>query len=720
MVSEMSEGKSVEHHRATGVHQAEPSARHSVSTERLRAAFEGMAVGMILKGPEGETLESNPALRRMLGYSEKELRGMVRSDYTHPEDAGRDAELYRQLLAGKRDSFRMEKRYVRKDGSIMWGRLSVSRIEGTEYESAFAVGVVEDITEQREAAQQIERLNRHNQLILDSAGEGIYGLDTEGKTTFVNPAATAMTGFDREDLIGKSQHEFVHHSYPDGSSYPREDCPIYAALTDGEIRHVDDEVFWRKDGTSFPVEYTSTPIRENSEVTGAVVTFTDITERKALEKRLQYQAFHDPLTGLPNRQLFVNRLEHALRRTGRQPNQVAVLFMDLDGFKVVNDSLGHEEGDKLLVAVAERLQGCLRSEDTLARFGGDEFIMLLEEIESPDDALRVTQRIIEEFRGSFVLEGKELFVRLSLGLALGDVHTKSSEELLRAADMAMYRAKEDAADYRVFDPKMYEQALRRMDLEHNLWSALKKDELRLYYQPKFSLGQTDKIEGIEALLRWEQSQRGLMLPEEFIPIAEETGLIISIGGWVMEEACRQARKWQERYPSALPLSVCVNLSAAQVRHPGLLKDVKSALRESSLEAGSLVLEITEGTLLKDTKVIETIFGDLKALGVRLIIDDFGKEYSSLSYLNRLPVDGLKIDGSFVESLGKDPSFTTIVEAVIKLAHSLGLEVTGEGVESAKQLENLRSMGCDFAQGYHLARPVPSEELDRLLADQLNS
>ena len=372
------------------------------------------------------------------------------------------------------------------------------------------------------------------------------------------------------------------------------------------------------------------------------------------------------------------------------------------------------------MAVAERLQGCLRPEDTLARFGGDEFIVLLEEIESPDDALRVTQRIIEEFRGSFVLEGRELFVRLSLGLALGDAHTKSSEELLRDADMAMYRAKEDAADYRVFDPKMYEQALSRMDLEHDLWSALKKDELRLSYQPKFRLGQTDKIEGIEALVRWEQSQRGLMLPEEFIPIAEETGLIISIGGWAMKEACRQARKWQERYPSEPPLSKCVNLSAAQVRHPGLLKDVKSALRECDLEAGSLVLEITEGTLHKDKKVIETVFGDLKALGVRLIIDDFGKEYSSLSYLNRLPVDGLKIDGSFVEHLGKDPSFTTIVEAVIKLAHSLELEVTGEWVESAEQLENLRSMGCDFAQGYHLARPVPSEELDRLLANQLNS
>jgi diguanylate cyclase (GGDEF)-like protein/PAS domain S-box-containing protein len=687
-----------------------------VSTERLRAAFEGMAVGMILKGAEGETLESNSALRRMLGYGEEELRGMTRSDYTHPEDAGRDAQLYRQLLAGERDSFRMEKRYVRKDGSVMWGRLSVSRIEGAEGEPAFAVGVVEDITESREAAQEIERLNRQNWLILDSAGEGIYGLDTEGKTTFVNPAAAAMTGFDPEDLIGKSQHEVVHHSYSDGTSYPVQDCPIYAALTDGEVYHVDDEVFWRKDGTSFPVEYTSTPILEDVEIVGAVVTFTDVTERKALEERLEYQAFHDPLTNLPNRRLFVDRLEQALRRTSRQRNRVAVLFMDLDGFKVVNDSLGHEEGDKLLVAVSERLRGCLRPEDTLARFGGDEFIVLLEEVEGPDDALRVTQRITEEFRGPFALDGRELFVRLSIGVALGDPHTESPEELLRDADTAMYRAKDEAADYRVFDAVMYERALSRLDLENDLRHALEKEEFTVYYQPKFRLGQTDRIEGVEALVRWEHPQRGFMLPDEFIQIAEETGLIIPIGGWVMKEACRQAKEWQGRYPSEPPLAMCVNLSAAQVRHPGLLKDVRSAVRESGLAAEQMVLEITEGVLVKDSEVIETVFGELKALGVGLAIDDFGKEYSSLSYLNRLPVDALKIDRLFLESFGENPNNMLIVEAVVSLAHSLGLEVTGEGVESAEQLELLRRMGCDFVQGYHLARPQAPEDMPLFLAE----
>jgi EAL domain-containing protein (putative c-di-GMP-specific phosphodiesterase class I) len=280
----------------------------------------------------------------------------------------------------------------------------------------------------------------------------------------------------------------------------------------------------------------------------------------------------------------------------------------------------------------------------------------------------------------------------------------------------MYRAKAEAADYRVFDPEMHEQALGRLEFENDLRRALEEDEFTIYYQPKFRLGKPDRIEGIEALVRWEHPQRGFMLPGEFTPLAEETRLIIPIGGWVLKEACRQAKEWQERHPSEPPLSMCVNLSAGQVCNPGLLQDVRSALQESGLEPSSLILEITEGTLLKDTQVIETVFEKLKALGVRLAIDDFGKEYSSLSYLNRLPVDFLKIDRLFLESFGENQSNLIIVEAVISLAHSLGLEVTGEGVESTEQLELLRRMGCDFAQGYHLARPLPSEEVDRLLAD----
>jgi EAL domain-containing protein (putative c-di-GMP-specific phosphodiesterase class I) len=343
--------------------------------------------------------------------------------------------------------------------------------------------------------------------------------------------------------------------------------------------------------------------------------------------------------------------------------------------------------------------------------------VLIEDVRSPENVVRVAERIVEDLRGHFVIEGRELFVRASIGIAMGDARTKSAEELLRDADTAMYQAKEDAADYRMFEPGMYERALERMELENDLRGALEKEEFSVHYQPKFRLGHQERVEEVEALVRWEHPRRGFMLPEEFIPIAEETGLIISIGGWVMKEACYQAKEWQERYPNDPPLGVCVNLSAAQVRHPGLLQDVRQALRESGLEPASLTLEITEGALLKDTELLGTIFGELKALGVRLAIDDFGKEYSSLSYLKRLPVDVLKINGPFVESLGEDSTNTTIVETVISLAHSLDLEVTGEGVERAEQLEHLKRMECDFVQGYYLARPRPGEGIEPLLGGQ---
>jgi diguanylate cyclase (GGDEF)-like protein len=477
----------------------------------------------------------------------------------------------------------------------------------------------------------------------------------------------------------------------------------------------------RKDGSHFWASVLITALLdEEGKLRGFSKVVRDITERKEAEERLKHRAFHDPLTGLPNRHLLVDRLRQALRRTRRQENRVAVLFMDLDGFKVVNDSLGHEAGDRVLVEVAERLKGCLRPEDTLARFAGDEFIVLLEEVEGADDALRVTQRITEEFREPFVLNGRELVLRFSIGVALGEADMESPEELLRDADIAMYRAKDEAADYRVFDPEMHEQALGHLEFENDLRHALEKEEFTIYYQPKFRLGQPDRIEGVEALVRWEHPQRDFTLPGEFIPLAEKTRLIIPIGEWVMKEACRQAKEWQERHPSEPALAMCVNVSAGQVRHPGLLQDVRSALQESGLEPGSLILEITEGTLLKDTQVIETVFKELKALGVRLEIDDFGKEYSSLSYLGRLSVDALKIDRSFLESFEENPSNTIIVEAVISLAHSLGLEVTGEGVESAQQLELLREMGCNFAQGYHLARPMPSEGAERLLVNSTTS
>jgi diguanylate cyclase (GGDEF)-like protein/PAS domain S-box-containing protein len=555
--------------------------------------------------------------------------------------------------------------------------------------------------------------NRFHTRLLDAIGQAVIAADPQGKVIYWNRAAQELYGWSTQEAIGRPILEVTP-----SEALMEQAEEIMTELMAGRS-WTGEFVGRRKDGTTFPALVTDTPAHdEEGNLVAIIGVYTDLTERKRMEERLEYQAFHDILTDLPNRRLFMDRLRQTLRRTERhQERKVALLFMDLDNFKIVNDSLGHELGDKLLVALVERLRSSLRPEDTLARLGGDEFTVLIEDVESPENVVRVAERIVEDLRGHFVIDERELFVRASIGIALGDARTKSSEELLRDADTAMYQAKEDAAHYRMFDPGMYERVFKRLELENDLRRALEKEEFSVHYQPKVRLGQQERAEEVEALMRWEHPQRGLMLPEEFIPIAEETGLIISIGGWVMKEACRQAKEWQERYPNDPPLGVCVNLSAAQVRHPGLLQDVRQALRESGLEPGSLTLEITEGALLKDTELLKIIFGELKALGVRLAIDDFGKEYSSLSYLKRLPVDVLKINGSFVESLGEDSTNTTIVETVISLAHSLDLEVTGEGVERAEQLEHLKRMECDFVQGYYLVRPRPSEEVEPLLGDQ---
>jgi diguanylate cyclase (GGDEF)-like protein/PAS domain S-box-containing protein len=687
------------------------------SEERYRALMEQSVEAIYLFDSETKrVLESNAAFRRMMGYAAEELLGMRIYDFIAHDDEDIDRHVRRSLKEKRRHIG--ERRYRGKDGSVILVDTSASVISYGGMTALCAVS--RDVTERKEAEEALKESERRFATLLHNAPAVVYRCanDPDWPLEFISDYILELTGYPAEEFLDNNiDLEYGHLILEEDQG--RVWNEVQAGLERRErfklnysIRH--------KDGTIKHVEEFGQGIYDQD---GSVLALeglvTDITERKILEEQLEHRAFHDSLTELPNRLLFVDRLEQALARTERRRGSgVAVLFMDLDGFKVINDSLGHDTGDRLLVEVAKRLKGCLRPEDTLARFAGDEFIVLLEEVEGADEALRVTQRITEEFQRLFVLDERELILRFSIGVALGEAHTKSPEELLRDADTAMYRAKDDAADYRVFDPGMHEQALRRLELENDLRHALEKEEFTVYYQPKFRLGQTDRIEGVEALVRWEHPQMGFLLPEDFIPVAEQTGLIIPIGGWVTKEACRQAKGWQERYPSEPPLAVCVNLSAGQVRHPGLLNDVRSALRESDLEPGSLILEITEGTLLKDTPVIETIFEELKALGVRLDIDDFGKEYSSLSYLNRLPVDALKIDRLFLESFGENPSNMLIVEAVISLAHSLELEVTGEGVKSAEQLELLRRMGCDFVQGYHLARPMLPEEVEQLLADRL--
>jgi diguanylate cyclase (GGDEF)-like protein/PAS domain S-box-containing protein len=761
--------------------------------ERYRRLVEQVPAVVYVQeiGSPDSALYMSPRIEALTGYTPEECQEPdLRWRMVHPEDRERmRSEDERTGEPG--EVFASEYRVLHRDGRTVWVRNESVLVDDGEGGSRYWQGFMIDITGRKEAEEAIERLAHRNELILDSAGEGIYGLDREGRTTFVNPAAAALTGFDPEELIGKEQHGVIHHSRSDGIPYPREECPIHTAIADGAVRRADDEVFWRKDGTSFPVEYTSTPVLEDGEVVGAVVTFADvtdrraaeeglarqaalleqthdavftrelggkivywnegaqrlygwskeealgrishdllvtahpipaeeivrtlkrngqwegelthrardgrrvtvwskqvlahhsgasesvletnkdITERKNLEDRLEHQAFHDMLTGLPNRHLFVDRLNQALKRTHRRGGRrAAVLFMDLDEFKVVNDSLGHDVGDLLLTVVAQRLGRCLRPEDNLSRFGGDEFVVLLEDVDGPEDAVRVAERITEELRRPFVVDGRELFVAASIGIALGDARTKSSEDLVRDADTAMYRAKESGAGHTLFDPAMHERALGRLELENDLRRAIEEDEFVVHYQPIVNL-QTGELWGMEALVRWGHPERGLLNPDEFVHVAEESGLVVPMGELVLEEACRRAVEWQREFPLTPPLAVSVNLSARQLRRPDLADTVAEVLREAGLKGSTLALDITETVYVQALEENAASLDRLRGQGVKISIDDFGMGYSSLSYLKRLPADVIKVDKSFVKGLGAGAEDTAIVRMIIELAAPWG-------------------------------------------------
>lgn len=434
-------------------------------------------------------------------------------------------------------------------------------------------------------------------------------------------------------------------------------------------------------------------------------------------RRSRHDALHDSLTGLPNRALFLDRLRQCIERKDREQRIDAVLFMDLDSFKVVNDSLGHTAGDELLIEVARRLRSCLRSRDTAARLGGDEFTILLEEIDNPSDAVRVARRIAEALRAGFVLGEHEVFVTTSIGIAVSAVAGASPDDIMRDADVAMYEAKgEGKARYKVFNEGMYARALRRLELENELRRAIEGGELRLHYQPKISLD-NGHIVGMEALARWEHPERGLIPPDEFIPLAEETDLIHPLGTWVLEEACRRAREWQILYPHAADLVMSVNISAKQFQQPELVTDLKRILRETGLAPRHLQLEITESVVTQDVSLTTRVLRQLKNLDVKLGIDDFGKGYSSLTSLKEFPLDDLKIDRSFVEDLGKSAQDAAIAKLVIDLAHVVGMQAVGEGVETPEQLRQLQRMGCDVAQGYYFYRPLSTDSATRLLANR---
>jgi diguanylate cyclase (GGDEF)-like protein/PAS domain S-box-containing protein len=533
--------------------------------------------------------------------------------------------------------------------------------------------------------------------------------DAEGVLRYVSPSIQRLFGYQPSDLEGKLLVDFLH---PDDAVQV---AAAFTAATDpGSVTAAAEWRIRHCDGRWLAIEAVGTNLLHEPTVRGIVVNARDVSDRKALEAQLTHQAFHDPLTGLANRALFFDRVTHALERRERVREGLAVLFLDLDNFKTVNDSLGHAAGDRLLVAAAVRLGVCVRASDTVARLGGDEFAVLIEDA-TGDLASVAAERITAALRAPFELEGKEVFVTASLGIAFAEPGSTASE-LLRNADMAMYTAKgRGKGRSERFETRMHREALDRLELEADLRRALERDEMTLLYQPIVSLD-TGGVIGMEALVRWRHLDRGLMYPGQFIPLAEETGLIVGIGEWILREACRRAKAWETKWQPEVPLSLTVNISGQQLQHAGVVDVVRRALARSGLRPHDLVLEITESVLMQHTETMLHRLTELKAVGVRLAIDDFGTGYSSLSYLQRFPIDILKIAKPFVDDVGTGEGHPALARAIIALGESLSLRTIAEGIELREQWMGLRALGCEMGQGYFFARPLTAEAMGQVIAD----
>ena len=546
---------------------------------------------------------------------------------------------------------------------------------------------------------------------------GALIVDRQGATLLCNPKCVDMLGHSEAALLA------VNWAAPtlmllqvDGNSLDPKALPMNQALASGcSVAGMVIGVERADDGNFAWLSVSAEPrLDEHGAVREVICTLEDVTRRRTAEAEVAIQTFRDRLTSLPNRALFMERLSQAILRSDRRKFSAAVLYLDLDRFKVVNDSLSHEAGDQLLIEVAKRLRGCLRPEDTVARLGGDEFVVLFEDVLSVNDGLGVADRISQSLVPSFLLDGQEVFTTGSMGIAISSTLETVPSELIRDAEVAMYRAKaKGKGGVEIFDPSMNAQALARIQMDSEMRRALERSEFVLHYQPLVGLA-SGLIEGWEALVRWQHPERGLVPPLDFISLAEETGLIVPLGKWVLEAACQQAGFWQDQYPSLPARLMNVNISGRQFGQGELVDTVLGAIGASTLAPHCLKLEITESVMMADPKASLDAMKVFQSLDIHLVIDDFGTGYSSLSYLKRFPVDTLKVDKSFVDGLGKDAESTAIVTAIISLAKALGMKVTAEGIETRDQMEHLQRLGCDQGQGYYFSRPLPQAGAEALL------
>ncbi len=682
-------------------------AESSEQVRKLSRAAAQAPVSIIITDKQGVVEFVNPRFEVVTGYDAIEVHGkpisILKSGHTPDQDY---VDMWTAITVGKTWSGEILNR--RKDGSLYWEQISIGPVLDEHGGISHFLSVQEDISVRKEAEANLKLFAR----IFDSVHEGIMVTDADQNIVFTNPAFTGITGYEAAEVAGQNPRILGSGLMTDAFYEDMWRSINKTGSWQGEV------IDRRKDGESYVEWLSISALRDDDgKVSQYIAVFSDISDRKEVENKMAYMAQHDFLTGLPNRMMFLDRLTQAIAHAARERRKVAVLFLDLDRFKRINDTLGHFIGDKLLQEVALRIGHVGRASDTVSRQGGDEFVVMLPDLETVDDVAPLADKLLEAVAGQYHIDGHDIEVTTSIGISIFPEDGADNGALLKHADVAMYHAKESGRNnYQFFTHGMNQRALERMAIEKSLRRALEQGEFFLQYQPQVDL-HSGSIIGTEALLRWNDPETGLIPPARFIPIAEENGMIIPIGEWVLREACRQNAAWRSM---GLPhIVMSVNLSAVQFRSSNLGETIMRILHQSGLEASGLELEITEGVIMQSADTTVALLNMLKEQGLKLTIDDFGTGYSSLSYLKRFPIDRLKIDQSFVRDITTDSDDAAIVSTIISMARNLKMNVIAEGVETAEQLDFLRQHGCDEMQGYYFSRPVDADKIAALLVPSGN-
>jgi diguanylate cyclase (GGDEF)-like protein/PAS domain S-box-containing protein len=677
-----------------------------------RLSFESAPIGQAVVGLDGTWLAVNPALCRLLGGEASDFEGRAFQDFTHPDDVDTDLDLLADIVAGRILSVSIEKRYMRLDGTVVPVKLQVAAARDGGLQPLFFISQIEDMTERManeqaliDARERLAAANARFAALVENSADMMTITDHEGLIMYASPASEVVLGRTPENTVGKSIASIIHrddsrHVWPKIHELMASDGNTVRFIC--RLRHA--TLGWRH------AEITSTNRMEDPAVQGVVSNVRDVTERVEATERLQHQVMHDPLTGLPNRLLFLERLQEAIARCKAEGTRCAVLFIDLDRFKGINDNLGHGVGDRVLTTVAKRLQNSLRYEHSSARLGGDEFVVLAEQVSGAEGAKEAAEQTRQAVTEPILVSGQSVTVGCSVGIAVhGNGHTP--EALLQEADIAMYRAKEHGRNRsEIYDEAMRVMARRRLDAEQTIRWALDHDRVEVFHQPVFEL-HSGSFEGTEALVRIRRPDGDLLGAEEFVSVAEDTGLVVPLGESVLRTACADFAGWAAA--GRAPRRVSVNVSAGQLFSAELISQLTDILQETGMSPEQLCLEITETTLIDGGSGALRQVQTLKEMGVYLALDDFGTGWSSLAYLRRFPIDVVKIDRSFVAGLGTDKGDTEVVKAVVDLSHSLGLSVVAEGVETGEQERLLVAAGCDYAQGFRYSRPVPADQIDNV-------